>query len=277
MSLSNEPFVRTGKRTFTMHDELDDGLKLSDVGHEQTVSGHRYGPAVREYYLLHVIRKGCGKFVRGGVEYALKEGDAFLIRPMEVTVYTADKTDPWEYYWIGFSGENADKIAQYTFLDDRCVFSLDKKTVVDFYSSFSPLHQGESDDLMLRSVLFGLLSGIRKSVVGVSVESTGVVEQALRFINSNYFRAISVSGLASELNVTRSYFTTLFTEKVGESPYNYLTKLRIEKAKSLFGAGTGLTVSEVAYSVGFASLERFSEMFKKYVGVSPKEFRLSLL
>ena len=74
--------------------------------------------------------------------------------------------------------------------------------------------------------------------------------------------------------MTRSYFTVLFSEKTGKSPYNYLTELRLEKARSLL-KNSDLRVSEVAYSVGFAGLERFSDMFKRYTGKSPVAYRKS--
>ena len=65
---------------------------------------HFYGPAVRPHYLLHVILRGRGIYQHEGITYALSQGDAFLIPPMEITYYQADETDPWSYAWVGFDG-----------------------------------------------------------------------------------------------------------------------------------------------------------------------------
>ena len=58
----------------------------------------------------------------------------------------------------------------------------------------------------------------------------------------------------------------------GETPYHYLTKLRITRAQTYLQS-SALSVEEIAYSVGFSSLQRFSEMFKKECGVSPLQYR----
>lgn len=65
-------------------------------------AGHSFGPAVREYFLLHYVVRGKGIFRRGKREYTLQAGEIFVIRPGEVTYYEADMRDPWEYMWAGF-------------------------------------------------------------------------------------------------------------------------------------------------------------------------------
>jgi AraC-like DNA-binding protein len=106
-----------------------------------------------------------------------------------------------------------------------------------------------------------------------SVRQLDAVSSAVNFMENNYFRPIDVSTIASEMGISRSHFTTLFTSAMGLSPYNYLLKLRIAKAEKLLIERPSLTVTEVAYSVGFSGVERFSEMFKKYTGFSPLVYR----
>ena len=73
-------------------------------GYEKCESGHFWGPAVRNQYLLHYVISGCGTYVVGGETYTLHAGSCFLIRPGERTLYTADRKDPWEYMWVAFDG-----------------------------------------------------------------------------------------------------------------------------------------------------------------------------
>ena len=58
-------------------------------GYEKCESGHFWGPAVRNQYLLHYVISGCGTYVVGGETYTLHAGSCFLIRPGERTLYTA--------------------------------------------------------------------------------------------------------------------------------------------------------------------------------------------
>ena len=85
-----------------MKDTLLDNLHMADInpricGVEACAPGHSFGPAVREYFLLHYVVRGKGIFRRGKREYTLQAGEIFVIRPGEVTYYEADMRDPWEY------------------------------------------------------------------------------------------------------------------------------------------------------------------------------------
>ena len=107
MDLHENQYKQGVTVSFAVSEDIGDGVKICDIGHAHTGMGYEYGPAVREYYLIHVVVRGRGKFLKNGKAYEIGEGDAFLIRPMEVTLYGADKDNSWEYYWIGFRGDKA--------------------------------------------------------------------------------------------------------------------------------------------------------------------------
>ena len=127
----------------------------------------------------------------------------------------------------------------------------------------------------LTSFLYRLLGDIYTSLSRSETAKPDIVKSAVRFIENNYFRPFDVTWLAEELGMSRSHFTTVFTAAMNCSPYNYLTRYRIGKAEKLLLDTHGFTVTEVAYAVGFSSIERFSEMFKKYTGVPPLAYRKS--
>ena len=84
-------------------DEKYHGLDPVQFGHEHCRLKHSFGPAVRQYWLLHYVVSGSGKFVREGKEYELSAGDIFVIPPFVETYYEADEKNPWHYIWIGFN------------------------------------------------------------------------------------------------------------------------------------------------------------------------------
>ena len=65
-------------------------------GYEKCESGHSWGPAMRNQYLLHYVISGRGEYTVGGETYCLHPSECFLIRPGERTFYSADREDPWE-------------------------------------------------------------------------------------------------------------------------------------------------------------------------------------
>ncbi|UUZ82326.1 AraC family ligand binding domain-containing protein [Paenibacillus sp. P26] len=84
-----------------------DALTVLFAGHSQTKPGHKPGPKVVDYYLLHHILSGKGTYVCGGQSYALGPGDSFLIEPGKLINYMADTEEPWHYRWIAFEGKEA--------------------------------------------------------------------------------------------------------------------------------------------------------------------------
>ena len=83
-------------------DEVNGNMLPLFVGYEKCKSAHSFGPFVRECYLVHFCLSGRGTLVNKDGEHKVKQGQLFVIRPGEITTYTADVNDPWEYAWIGF-------------------------------------------------------------------------------------------------------------------------------------------------------------------------------
>jgi two-component system, response regulator YesN len=86
------------------------------------------------------------------------------------------------------------------------------------------------------------------------------------------YREATLEDAARKVNLSSSYLSRLFKEKVGLNFSDYLMKLRMEKAKELLG-DIRYKQYEIAYRVGYDNPKNFSRAFKTYYGVSPKEFR----
>ena len=85
-------------------------LIVNNFGYSVTKPCHKYGPAVRNFYLIHYIIEGEGQFFVDHHCYNLKKGQGFLIEPDYQTVYMSDAANPWTYVWVGFSGRKAKDI-----------------------------------------------------------------------------------------------------------------------------------------------------------------------
>lgn len=101
----------------------------------------------------------------------------------------------------------------------------------------------------------------------------GIINKAKEYINNNYFNSdISLNTVSSFVNVSPSHFSTIFSQETGENFIEYLTKVRVKKAKELLKT-TSLKSTEIAYNVGYNDPHYFSYIFKKAIGITPKEYR----
>lgn len=82
-------------------------LLVYNVGFQKCPPGYGWGPGVRDHYLLHYVLSGQGTYETEGRTFVLQSGEAFLARPDVPIFYRADEVNPWEYYWVGFSGPAA--------------------------------------------------------------------------------------------------------------------------------------------------------------------------
>ncbi len=110
----------------------------------------------------------------------------------------------------------------------------------------------------------------------IAVSETKVEPEAIRkaraFIDENYDRPISLKEASAAVNTSVRYFCKVFKNYTGITFVEYLTRLRIEKSKSLL-QNPHRRISEIAFEVGFESLTQFNRSFKKHVGMTPTRFR----
>ena len=102
-----------------------------------------------------------------------------------------------------------------------------------------------------------------------------MVQQARQFILDHQTEQLSLGRVARAVNTSTFYFCKMFKKATGLHFTQYLSRVRIEKAKNLL-LNPNLRVSEIAYEVGFQSLTHFNRVFKKLTGFSPSGYRKQL-
>jgi AraC-like DNA-binding protein/ligand-binding sensor protein len=102
-----------------------------------------------------------------------------------------------------------------------------------------------------------------------------IIKRAKEYINEHQADELSLGQVARAVNTSRFYFCKIFKKFTGINFTDYLSRVRIEKAKNLL-LNPNLRVSEIAYEVGFQSLTHFNRVFKKNLGQSPTEYRMRL-
>lgn len=98
------------------------------------------------------------------------------------------------------------------------------------------------------------------------------INKILRYIHEHYNTNLTLKSLAKYVSMEEHYISRLFKQKTGDNLINYVHKYRIEKAK-IYLKETGLSVSEISWSVGFANDNYFIKIFKRFTGMTPSVFR----
>lgn len=268
------------------HIEIDhrDGVDLNmyQCGIEQCHSGHDVGPSLRDHYLIHYVLEGSGVFYIDGIKYTLTKGQGFLIPPNVITYYQADENTPWTYVWVGFHGLKAKTyLHRANMTRKNPTFNYQGDTLENYIfqmmdvDTFSPYR-----DLQLQGYLFLFISELVKNSPSDSFSKHSTtdiyIKEAMTFIENNYSRPIKISDIARNLSIDRSYFSNVFKKALQKTPQEFLLEYRMDKACELM-RNPNLSISNIAFSVGYTDAFNFSKMFKKIKGASPSEYRKQLM
>lgn len=229
------------------------------VGHEACEPSHSFGPYVRDCYLVHFCIGGRGVLSNSYGTHEVREGNFFVIRPGEITTYTADSKSPWEYMWIAFRTEGVEY-----FTDG-----------ISVYETPSGIDEGLASMLKSENVCpEGCLAIIYELLYSVArgEEKDGgdyKIHRIKRYIKYNYMLPISVSSLARDFGFERSYLYRMFKKKYGIGVKEYISSVRLENAKKFLA--DGYSVKESAAMSGYDDVFNFSKAFKTVYGVSPSK------
>ncbi len=251
-------------------------IQLVQYGQENCDPGHHFGPYVRDFYLMHFVTEGRGRFHIQGEEYRLTVGDLFLIPPDVLTFYQADVLSPWHYTWIGFRGTLLPGFIEAAGLRENAPTLRYSHVLWEALSNV--IHHAENsgfDSLTtVGHICFFLEELIKcnKRREPCKVGPHRYIQEAVTYIDQHIYERISVSQLARMAGIDRSYFCSIFKQYQGISPQQYILDLKISKAKS-FLKTTDVDIRYIADSLGYGDLFTFSHAFKQRTGLSPREWR----
>lgn len=259
-----EHFVKEHREEPTIcHCGIDENLR----------PGIRFGPVIRDIYLVECCTGGFGSVIINGNEYQIKNGDCYFLFPGDTITHTASETYPREGVWCAMDGLGIGAVLRKAGITSISPFApceaFDEITgavrqIVDM--------REENDagaDLRRTSLIYAVLGALMKHTSVLSDKNIWV-KRAVGIMETNYHENITVEDIASQTGLDRSYFSTLFKEQTGKTPHAYLTSLRIKKACTLMKQ-EDLSVSEAALSVGLDP-RNFARLFKKETGKTPKEY-----
>ena len=106
----------------------------------------------------------------------------------------------------------------------------------------------------------------------VPTKNSDIIKKAIQFISKNYANNLSLELVANHVHLNPTYFSTLFKQSTGSSFKEYLNMVRIEESKRLL-SNTDYSLIDIAVATGFEDQSYFTKVFRKYTGLTPKQFR----
>ncbi len=247
------------------------------------------------YNLLIYCINGTLKIDAQNEEHKLVAGDIFILPAR--TFYKSHFSDGCTYYFIHFAAEQAQKsektltvslgailpAGSYHYVYDNenvSVIEVAKHTrnvgseridaifsrMAGFDPNFNSAHKLLIDNL-LRELLI-LISSELLETQGVNRHLSKITQ----YIKTSYAEDISLSSLSERFKLSETYIARLFKKELNARPSDYINRVRIERSKDLL-IHTDMSITKISEAVGYSSLYYFSRVFKKSLGVSPKDFR----
>jgi AraC-like DNA-binding protein len=202
-----------------------------------------------------------------------------LLRPGVWHSYKPSTSDGWTEYFIGFSGEIADRAIARLFAEEEQLFNVGlKQELVDLYQR--AIEVASADRPATQQLLCGIVMHILGSLNYISRNTVGadrmdqIVEQAKAIMQEKAAQNLDLEVLAEQLNVSYSWFRKVFREYTGYPPAKYFMMVKLHRAQYLL-VNTQESIKEIAFSLGFKSPEHFYTTFRRVMGSTPSIYRKS--
>ncbi len=232
-----------------------------------------------EYYVIGFIESGKRFLSCKNKEYITEAGDIVLFNPRDT--HTCEQIDnrTLDYRCINIQSEIMSKIV-YEITGQEYLPYFTQQVIFhsELFTSLRELHlmiMQEEKEFKKEEVFFFLIEQLLKeyteptSLITMKEPSTEI-RTVCEFLEKNYANNITLDELSDLVGLSKYYLLRTFTKQKGISPYGYLETIRIDNSKKLLEKG--VSPMEVALQTGFNDQSHFSNFFKRFIGLTPKQY-----
>ena len=258
---------------------------------------HRKDLAKKRDFILHLNNHvEIYAYISGDVDYiveeqyiSLKHGDIIIILPNEIHVPVIKSEGEYERIYMllpldAFDDFEFNPVLQFASLKNHKISLPDDKKVRFFnlIEQISSMHDnlGTQGQRMIASGLFLEAQGILVNAInsledfgepGISHEVSKQIRDVLNYIGEHAQEIDCVKSIAKHFYISPQYLSSSFKKQVGININEYLRIKKIALAKYLLE--NKKNIAEIAYECGFSDSSHFIKIFKRYVGMTPKQYR----
>lgn len=267
-------------RRFYLNLQPPRGTRLAVVcgGVEQCAPDYEIRRETFPFYSIEYVARGEGKLKLGKRSHELKPGIIFAYGPGVRQHITSNPQKPLVKYFVDFAGTQSTQWIQ------RAGLAPGKVSQVFPPSEIQPLfdelirsgqrdtrHSPELCRQLLECLGVKLLEA-RAPLKEAESAAFATYQASRQFVQENFRRLRTLEQIAQECHVDTAYLCRLFRRYDHQSPYLFLTRLKMNEAAGRLQQ-PGALVKNVAADLGFANPFHFSRVFKSVFGISPDEFR----
>lgn len=246
------------------------------AGHFFCVDGYHL---VRKNYnslLITHILDGTFTYIKDGKHITARKGDTVILDCYKPHEYYTN--DSFESIWIHLAGANSFELFEEIESSNGNLVKC--KDIQHIRKLLFRIFDGMKGDnpttelsvsLDIYKIFTELLNPQSAKIKGESSYEDSI-QSVKEYIAENLNENLTVSRLAEIVNMSSSHFSRVFKQQTGFSPYDYILISRLNRAKYLLQV-TDMTVSSIAYEIGFNSESNFIYFFTENEGISPSKFR----
>ncbi len=264
-------------------DPVASSLFITDIGYYPKAKFHyrQREDAINEYVFIYCV-DGKGWYSVKNRRYDVHRDQYFILPAGEPHVYASDEDDPWTIYWIHFRGE----LAQYYVTNIHSPFDVTptkKSRILNRINLFEEIFQSLDHSYAIENIRYAMatfqhyLASLRyiqqyREAVANADNGNDVVSMAIHYFEENIEHEITLKSVSDFVGKSPSHLSSVFKEKIGYSPLNYFTLLKIKKACEMLD-NSGMKINQISLKLGYDDPYYFSRQFSKVMGMSPKSYR----
>ena len=226
-------------------------------------------------WLYFATVSGRGILRYDGCEVELSAGRAAVIDCTRYHYYATIGDEPWHFFWMHFTGSAADAMVQLINGGSLRCAELSSEYAAGLYDSLCEIVKlpGRQTDFEVSLWIHRRLTELAGSVeVGAAMRYQKEMHEIAEYIREHLSSKLKISELARMSGLSEYHFLRTFRGIIGHPPYEYLTLLRIERAKQLL-LSTDASINEIAVSVGYTDAKGLIENFRRHTGTTPSAYR----
>jgi AraC-like DNA-binding protein/mannose-6-phosphate isomerase-like protein (cupin superfamily) len=232
-----------------------------------------------DYYVIGFIESGKRHLSCKNKSYDIGPGDLTIFNPKDN--HTCEQIDNWplDYRCINIKLDVMKKVAyEITNKEYEPYFTENVLFNSDLINSLGELHRmivREEKEFKKEEIFFFVMEQLISEYSDCSrvinlQESNMQINAICEFLEDNYTRNITLNELSVLTGISKYHLLRSFTKQKGISPYSYLEAIRINEAKKFLEKG--FSPLEVALKTGFTDQSHFTNFFKKFIGITPKQY-----
>lgn len=261
---------------------LCNDICVTNAGRFDRVLGHYVDrPRGCPQYVLIFCIDGQGTVHIGRSCLRMHRGHCVILPPGHAHRYEANRYAPWSVFWFHFDGERSGAYLKCLNLSaNQFRFAVqDADLMIEaFEECYYHVLGGYTDaDLVGLSATFvrflGLCRTQQRSLSTRRRHTEERIVRTVRFLRENLHNKLTLEQVARQAGISVPHLCAMFKRQTNCGPLGFFTRLKMHRAGELL-LSTELTVSEIAYRLGFEDPLYFSKRFRQSVGMSPSEHRI---